>query len=438
MTAPKFENFSNNERMQFTQFGKKMTSNAGILSLMDDLGKATAPGSKPLIMMGVGNPGQVPEFQEIMRQEFLAIGNDQQRFQELISSYAPPQGERAFIDGLAELLRKEQGWDIGSENICLTNGSQTAFFMLFNLFAGILPDGRRKKICLPLAPEYIGYADLGLFDSMFVSTKPEIEFLDGGFFKYHIDFEKLEIGDDIGAVCISRPTNPTGNVVTDVELARLADLAADRNVPLIVDSAYGLPFPGMVYVAAEPIWNDNLILCFSLSKLGLPSLRTGIVVASKEVVEALTAMNAIISLTPTSFAAVLARNLVMNSDITALSRDLIQPFYRKKMEKAVAAAREQFVDIPCRIHKPEGAMFLWLWFEGLPITSLDLYHLLKENGVLVVSGHYFFPGLSEDWRHKDECIRVTYSQSDDEMQRGLAIIANVVRKLYAEYPGKKE
>ncbi len=83
-------------------------------------------------------------------------------------------------------------------------------------------------------------------------------------------------------------------------------------------------------------------------------------------------------------------------------------------------------------------MFLWLWFEGLPITSLELYHTLKENGVLVVSGHYFFPGLSEDWRHKDECIRVTYSQSDDEMQRGLAIIAGVVRHIYAEYSGKKE
>ena len=51
--------------MDFTQFGKKMTSNAGILSLMDDLGKATMADGKDMIMMGGGNPGQVPEFQEI-------------------------------------------------------------------------------------------------------------------------------------------------------------------------------------------------------------------------------------------------------------------------------------------------------------------------------------------------------------------------------------
>lgn len=422
--------------MEFTLFGKKMTGNAGILSLMDDLGKATAPGSNPVIMMGGGNPGQVPEFQEIMRRELLAIAEDRQSFAQLISGYAPPQGDKKFIEGLASLLKKEHGWDIGPENICLTNGSQTAFFMLFNLFAGLLPDGRKKKICLPMAPEYIGYADLGIVDDMFVSTRPEIELLDGGFFKYHIDFNKLEIGADIGAVCISRPTNPTGNVITDGELAQLALLAAERKIPLIVDSAYGLPFPGMVYVEAEPRWNDNLILCFSLSKLGLPSLRTGIVVADEKIVAALTAMNAIISLTPTSFAAVLARNLFIRQEITTLSRDLIQPFYQKKMEKAVAVVRDQFVGIPCRIHKPEGAMFLWLWFEDLPITSLELYRQLKENGVLVVSGHYFFPGLNEEWKHKDECIRVTYSQSDEDIKHGLTIIAEVVRRAYAE-SGKK-
>jgi valine--pyruvate aminotransferase len=423
--------------MEFSQFGKKMTGNAGILSLMDDLGKATAPGSKPMIMMGGGNPGQVPEFQEIMRLELLAIGEDRHRFQQLISGYAPPQGEQVCIEALASLLRNEQGWDIGPENICLTNGSQTAFFMLFNLFGGVCANGQDKKICLPMAPEYIGYADLGISQDMFVSTRPEIEFLDDGFFKYHIDFNKLEISDDIGAICVSRPTNPTGNVITDTELTRLVHLAGERQIPLIVDSAYGLPFPGMVYVPAQPVWNSNLVLCFSLSKLGLPSLRTGIVVAQKEIVQALTAMNAIISLTPTSLAAVLVQNLLNSQEIINLSRQLIQPFYKRKMEKAVAVVRDSFTGIPCRIHKPEGAMFLWLWFEGLPITSLELYRKLKESGVLVVSGHYFFPGLNDSWKHQDECIRVTYAQSDDEVERGLKIIADVVRQIYAERRANK-
>lgn len=418
--------------MNFTIFGKKMTSNAGILSLMDDLGKICVAGGENMIMMGGGNPGLVPEFQEIMRNQLLTICSDRQSFQQLVGSYAPPQGDRTFSEGLAALLKKEQGWDIGPENICLTNGSQTAFFMLFNLFAGVLPDGREKKICLPMAPEYIGYADLGLTDGLFVSTRPKIELLEKRFFKYHIDFDKLRIDESIGAICISRPTNPTGNVITDAELNKLVDLAALHNIPLIVDSAYGLPFPGMIYTEAQPVWNENLVVCLSLSKLGLPAVRTGIVVAKKEIIRALTSMNAIMSLSPNSFGAVLAQRLITSGEITAVSRELMQPFYRKKMEKTVAAVQEKFADIPCRIHIPEGAMFLWLWFEGLPITSLELYQRLKDHGVLVVSGHYFFPGLSESWQHKDECLRVTYSQDDDDVYRGLVIIAEVVRAAYGQ------
>ena len=413
-----------------------MTGNAGILSLMDDLGRATAPGSKPLIMMGGGNPGQVPEFQEIVRNQFLALGQDEARFRRMLSGYGPPQGEKGFIDGLAQLLRRERGWDIGPENICLTNGSQSAFFMLFNLFAGVMEDGRRRKILLPMAPEYIGYADLGLSPEMFVATKPRLELLDGAMFKYRIDFEQLEVGEEIGAICVSRPTNPTGNVITDQELARLTELAAARGIPLIVDSAYGLPFPGMVYVDAQPTWNRGMILCFSLSKLGMPSLRTGIVIADQEVVAALTAMNAIMALTPISFAPVLVQGLFEDGAITTLSRRLIQPFYRAKMELAVATVAARFTGIPCRIHKPEGAMFLWMWFDQLPISSLELYQRLKEHGVLVVSGHYFFPGLEEPWRHKEECIRVTYSQSDDDIRRGLTIIAEVVRQAYQQQGGR--
>ena len=421
--------------MKFTEFGKKMTCNAGILSLMDDLGNTKMAGGGDMIMMGGGNPGLVPEFQEIMRNQLLAICQDSTSFQQLVGNYAPPQGEKKFSEGLAALLKKEQGWDIGPENICLTNGSQTAFFMLFNLFAGVLPSGEEKKICLPMAPEYIGYADLGLTDGLFVTTKPKIELLENGFFKYHIDFDNLKIDDSIGATCISRPTNPTGNVVTDEELAKLADLAALHNIPLIVDSAYGLPFPGMIFTEAKPIWNENLVVCLSLSKLGLPAVRTGIVVARKEITRALTSMNAIMSLSPNSFGAVLAQRLVTSSEITAISKDLMQPFYREKMEKAVAVVHEKFADIPCRMHIPEGAMFLWLWFKDLPITSLKLYERLKDKGVLVVSGHYFFPGLSETWQHKDECLRVTYSQNDDDVHRGLAIIAEVVRDAYRQKNG---
>ncbi len=416
--------------MHFSEFGNQLTGKAGILSLMDDLGKALAAGGEDLIMMGGGNPGHVNAFQDVLRRRLVEICGERTDFRRLIGAYDPPQGESRFIAGLARLFNREYGWSLGPENICLTNGSQTAFFMLFNLFGGRYGDGSTKKICLPLAPEYIGYADIGLCDNFFVSNRPRIDFVEEGFFKYRVDFDSLEIGPDIGAICISRPTNPTGNVVTDEEVAHLDALAREHDVPLIVDNAYGVPFPAMVYGRATPHWNENMVVCFSLSKLGLPAVRTGIIVARSEIIRALASINAIMSLSPGSFGAVLTQSLVESGEIITLSNTLIRPFYRRKMERAVEVVRREFAGLPCRMHKPEGAMFLWLWFDELPITSLELYARLKKRGVIIVSGHYFYPGLEGEWRHKQECIRVTYSQDDEDVARGLAIIADEVRKAY--------
>ena len=81
-----------------------------------------------------------------------------------------------------------------------------------------------------------------------------------------------------------------------------------------------------------------------------------------------------------------------------------------------------------RIHRPEGAFFLWLWMPGLPIGNAELYRRLKARGVVVVSGHYFFPGLEDDdWPHKRECIRISYADDWDRVERGLAILVEEVR-----------
>ena len=89
-------------------------------------------------------------------------------------------------------------------------------------------------------------------------------------------------------------------------------------------------------------------------------------------------------------------------------------------------------DIPVRIHQPEGAIFLWLWFEGLPISVQTLYERLKARNVLVIAGHHFFPGLEEDWKHKRECIRITYSSDQESVERGIKAIGEEVRRAFAE------
>ena len=415
--------------MKLSVFGEKFTRNSGIVELMDDLGSALVD-NPDMIMMGGGNPGRLPEAEAIFQQRLEAVMADPEKRHRLFGLYQSPRGDQEFRTEIAAFLKKQFGWKLTANNVAICNGSQSAFFVLLNMFAGEMPDGSRQSIHLPLTPEYLGYADSGLSEEFFTATRPEIELLEDHLFKYHVDFSRLELGRHAGALCVSRPTNPTGNVLTDEEVAHLDEIARQRDIPLILDGAYGLPFPNIMFTEATPHWNENTILVLSLSKLGLPGVRTGIIVAREEIIQAYANANGIVNLACGNIGPAIATELFRSGEILTLTQDHVTPFYKQRAHNTVNAFRKVLGDLPYHIHKPEGAFFLWLWFEGLPISSQELYERLKKRGVLIVPGHHCFFGLEEDWPHRHECIRVSYVQDEEQVQRGVEIIADEVSKAY--------
>lgn len=396
---------------------------------MDDLGTALLL-NPDMIMMGGGNPGRIPEAEALFRESLEGFLVDDRARHELLGQYQSPAGDLGFRKEMAAYLARQYGWPLSEHNIAVSNGSQSAFFILFNMFAGNMPDGSNRSIHLPLTPEYLGYADCGLSDEFFSATRPEIELLEEDLFKYRVDFSRLNLDRQAGALCVSRPTNPTGNVLTDEEVNHLDELAKQREIPLIIDGAYGLPFPNILFARATPVWNENTILVLSLSKLGLPGVRTGIVIAREDIIAAYANANGIVNLACGNIGVSIATDLFRRDRMAELTGSLITPFYHQRAQQAVGAFRNAFGDVPFRIHKPEGAFFLWLWFEGLPLSCQELYERLKKRGVLVVPGHHCFFGLKEDWPHRHECIRVSYVQDQEKVRQGVAIIAEEVEKAY--------
>ena len=415
--------------MAFSQFGDKFTQHSGISRLMEDMGAGLrTPGT---IMLGGGNPAQIPAMNDYF-QQLLQQMHDEGKLSEALCNYDGPRGKAVLLDALAELLCENLGWPISPENIALTNGSQSAFFYLFNLFAGRRADGSKKRVLFPLAPEYLGYADAGLDEELFISAKPNIELLPEGQFKYHVDFENLPMNEEVGLICVSRPTNPTGNVITDDELLQLDVLAQQHNVPLLIDNAYGVPFPGIIFSDARPLWNPNIILCMSLSKLGLPGARCGIIIADEKIISAVGNMNGIISLAPGSIGPAIACEMICRGDLLRLSEDVIKPFYQDKVSQTITLIRRYLSEERCLIHKPEGAIFLWLWFRDLPVSTEVLYQRLKARGVLMVPGHFFFPGLEHEWPHTHQCMRMNYVPDADSIERAVQILAEEVENAWRD------
>jgi valine--pyruvate aminotransferase len=407
--------------MNLSDFGHRFQAYSGITHLMDDLAEGLAePG---MIMLGGGNPATIPEAIVL----FEAVLDKLRKSGKLVTSlanYDAPQGKASFLETLAEFFQRQYGWNISSRNIALTHGSQSSFFILFNSFAG-RAQGRFKRVLIPLVPEYIGYCDVGIEPGMLVSQQARIQHLDDGFFKYQVDFDNLRVDDSVGLICVSRPTNPSGNLLTDAECQQLDRIASRHDVPLMIDSAYGTPFPNIVFNDVNPIWNENCIVCMSLSKLGLPGARTGIVIANEDVIRYFSNLTAITSLAPAGLGAEIVTQLIVDQALLPLCHDVIRPFYRARAQLAARLLQEVIGDVRMHIHKPEGSMFLWLWFEDLGITTSELYQRLKRNGLLVVPGKYFFPGQGDiPGNHAESCIRMNYVQSEEELTRGIAILAD--------------
>ncbi len=417
---------------ELSEFGHHLCGGSGIGELMDDLGHALARGGDRVRMLGGGQPAHIPEMDAIWRRRVEEIVADGTRLESMLGNYEPPAGNPGFREAVAGLFRREFGWPVGPENIGVTIGGQAAFFFLFNALAGEFRDGRRKKILLPLVPEYIGYANQSVGGEMFQAIKPRIEMTGDHEFKYRVDFDNLNVSDDVAAISVSRPTNPTGNVLTDNEISRLADLAEGHEIPLIIDNAYGAPFPNAIFTEATSVWSENIILTLSLSKIGLPGTRTGIVVAQQEAIRSLSSMTSIIGLANTNVGQEIVRPLIESGEILRLSNQIVQPYYRDKSQQAQAWVHEFFDDdLPYRVHRSEGAFFLWMWFEGLPISSRELYERLKERDVLVVPGNYFFFGLDDEtWPHRNECLRVSFTMPEQIVRDGFRIIAEEVAKAY--------
>ena len=419
--------------MELSDFGKKLTSRSGILQLMDDLGKPLPPGVEPF-PLGGGNPARVPEVEQTYRREMKALLSSGDAFEDAISHYDAPQGRMSFVAAVAAFLSERYGWPITSENVVVTNGSQSAMFYLFNLFSGSFGD-HRKTVLFPLMPEYVGYADQGIELGTFASVPSHCVYFEDRTFKYTIDFPSVEAylagHPEVGAICVSRPTNPSGNVITDVELSRLSSLAHQYGIPLVVDNAYGLPFPDIVFTDdATPLWNEDIVLSMSLSKIGLPAIRTGIVVARAEIIAALSNLNAIVALAAGSLGQVLAERLIRTGELVDLAQNAVHPYYQSKADMAQTWIREFFDGTEYYYHRIEGSIFCWLYLPRLDIPTTEFYEILKADGVVTVPGEYSFFGHPDQLAgkpyphdHYDKCLRLNYSAPDEKVREGLRRIA---------------
>lgn len=419
-----------------TRFGEQMSHLTGVRAIMKDIIETLQAGQgQEFINLSAGNPVILPEVEQLWRDctaELLASPE----YGEVVCRYGSSQGYQPLIEAIRDDFNRRYGLTLTDRNILITPGSQSIYFYAANAFGGYTEEGKLKRIVLPLSPDYTGYGGVTLVKEALISYKPTLDVDAANHrFKYRPDFSQLEIDQNVGCVIFSRPCNPTGNVLSDSEVRQIAALAETYQIPVFVDSAYAPPFPALNFTDMNPIFGANILHCLSLSKAGLPGERIGVAIGPEAAIRVLESFQTNLCIHSSRYGQAIAARAIASGALGELAANVVRPHYRHKFDVVDETLHEAMPkDIPWFVHRGEGAIFAWLWFQDLPMTDWELYQELKKTGVIVVPGEPFFPGLQEDWQHAKQCIRVSLTATDEEIATGMRRLAKTIEQVYQKMP----
>ncbi|HLP92337.1 MAG TPA: valine--pyruvate transaminase [Nostocaceae cyanobacterium] len=415
-----------------TKIGAQMSNLTGVRAIMKDINETLRAGAgQELYNLSAGNPLILPEVEKLWRDctaELLASTE----YGEVVCRYGSSQGYAPLIEAVVNDFNRRYNLSLSDRNVLITAGSQNLYFYAANAFGGYNSAGNLKQIVLPLSPDYTGYGGVCVEGDAVTAYKPTLDINESAHrFKYRPDFSQLSINEQTGCVIFSRPCNPTGNVLTDDEVRKIAALAAPYDIPVLVDSAYAPPFPALNFTDMSLIFGENILHCTSLSKAGLPGERIGIAIGHENMIQVLECFQTNAGIHSSRYGQAIAARAINSGALAEISETVIRPFYQRKfdvLENTLDAAMPK--NLPWFLHRGEGAIFAWLWLRDLPINDWEFYQELKKVGVIVVPGSSFFPGLREEWTHKQQCLRISLTGSDQEIVTGMQRLAKVAEEVY--------
>ncbi len=419
--------------VHLSAIGRQMAGPSGLRSIMDDVATTIADGgSATWTNLSVGNPARIPEVTRLWRDALEAVLRDD--FEREVGGYGRSRGSTTLVEAVVDHFGRTYGWSLTGEHVVAGPGSQMICFAAAALFCGPSADGTTRRVVLPFQPDYTGYQGLCQHADGIVGIAPRLEPRGAHRFGYAMDVDAVAAVEDIGMMLVSSPGNPTGRAVTDAEVDALERIAEERQVPLILDHAYGAPFPRVGETHRPPREHPWVIHCFSASKAGMPGERTGIAIGDPRLTTPIASFFANAVLHAPQLGQGALAHVLRSGELDRVARDVIAPHYGA--QRAVA---EQCLDtllpadVRWRSHTGAG-MFSWLWFDEPWFDDLELYGRMKRENVFVVPGRHFFVDPSEH-DHARRCVRLSLSAEPSVLRRGIEVLVRVVGEMRDAFEG---
>lgn len=335
------------------------------------------------------------------------------------SFYPPVAGFPELRKAIVEKLKKQNGLDYTTDQICVSNGAKHS---IVNVLLSIINAG--DEVIIP-APYWVSYSEqVKIAEGTNVILDTSIE----NDFKVTAEQVREAITPKTRAILLCSPSNPTGSVYSKKELETIAQVLKDHErIIVISDEIYEhINFVGgHESIAQFGYLKDRVVLVNGVSKgYAMTGWRLGYIAAPVWITKAVTKLQGQFTSGATSVAQI--------ASITALRGDhgpteeMNKAFRRRR--DLVLAHLDKINGVKCSV--PQGAFYVFpdmSAYYGKAVgdtrinTSMDLCMYLLESGhIAAVPGEAF---------GAPDCIRISFANSDENLEKAMQRLKDALAKL---------
>ncbi len=310
------------------------------------------------------------------------------------NGYALTAGIPALREGLKKKAIEEFGWK--SLDAIVTSGVSGALHLAF--MALVNPG---DEVLVP-DPYFVSYSHLvGLMDGkcVYLNTYPD--------FQLTADMIENSITDKSKILIINSPANPTGRMLDESLLKKIAQIAQKHDLIIISDEIYWEFSYDSPPVSIANYYEKTLVLRGFSKTYGVPGWRLGYILFPEALLELAERMA-----TLQQYTFVCAAHPFQKAAADALDCDISNEIksYREKRDLIYDGLKESF-----NLHKPEGAFYAFV--EAPNQKASEFVEKAIQNNVLIIPGSVF--------SQQDTHFRISFATSNEQIEKGISRLKEI-------------
>jgi aspartate/methionine/tyrosine aminotransferase len=340
--------------------------------------------------------------------------------EENFTKYTQNDGIPELKEAIIKRLKEDQSLEYQKNQIITSTGAKSS---LYHLVQALINEGDEVIIPAPYWVTYPHAVSLASGKSVIVRTKEE-----DGFLLTPEDL-KSAITPATKALILNNPSNPTGAAYPRHALEALADVVLEEDIYVIADEIYEkLVYDDFRFHSfaslGEELKKKTIVINGVSKAYSMTGWRIGFAAGPADVINGMAKIQSHSTSNPCSISQKASLEALMGPQYEVSK--MVAEFQRRR--NYVLMRLQSIPDVSC--HKPQGAFYLFPNFSSIYEKEYNnmtirnsyglAYFLLKEANVAIVPGDAF--GM-------DDCIRISYATSMENLEKGLDRIIEAVSKL---------